>query len=205
MLLAGNVFVAPLVPAPLGAVLALAWVRATRTPWSAIGYARLASAGAWVTTVVGSVVLGAVFKLVMKALVMPLLGARPENAVYHFLAGNAALLPAAAATSIIAGFGEETVFRGFLFLRLERWFGTGAGARATIVVVSAVLFALAHYADQGIAGASQALCTGLVFGLLYARTRRIWAPMIAHAAFDLVALWLIYAGLETRVAHWFLR
>jgi membrane protease YdiL (CAAX protease family) len=204
VLLAGNVFVAPLAPVPLGALLALAWVRATRTPWAAIGYARLASAGAWVATIVGSVALGALFKLVMKALVMPLLGARPENATYHFLVGDRTLLPAAVATSLIAGFGEETVFRGFLFLRLERWFGTGAGARVAIVVVSALLFALAHYADQGIAGAAQALCTGLVFGVLYARTRRIWAPMIAHAAFDLVALWIIYAGLEARVAHWFL-
>jgi membrane protease YdiL (CAAX protease family) len=74
-----------------------------------------------------------------------------------------------------------------------------------IVALTAAVFALSHLPDQGVAGAEQAVFTGTVFGAIYAATRRIWVPMIAHAAFDLTALWLIYAGLETRVAHLFLR
>jgi hypothetical protein len=32
-------------------------------------------------------------------------------------------------------------------------------------------------------------------------TSKIFMLMIAHVAFDLTALWMIYYGLETRIAH----
>jgi membrane protease YdiL (CAAX protease family) len=47
----------------------------------------------------------------------------------------------------------------------------------------------------------QATIFGLVFGSIFAITGRIWMLMIAHAAFDLTALALIYWNLETKVAH----
>ena len=198
ILLAGNVFIAPMLAVPVGGLLALLWVRITRTPWSEIGYARPKS---WLVTVAVGIVLGVAFKFAMKALVMPLLGANPENTAYHSLAGNRALLPAAAWSMLVAGFGEETVFRGFLFQRLGTLLGSSRGAQVVTVLLATAAFALAHMPDQGREGAEQAVFTGLVFGTIYAATRRIWVPMIAHAAFDLTALWLIYAGLEVRVAH----
>jgi membrane protease YdiL (CAAX protease family) len=137
---------------------------------------------------------------------MPLLGAPPVNAAYHFLAGNRAALPGAIVTlGIAAGFGEETLFRGYFFERLGRRFGSSGKARIGIVVLTSVLFGLAHLADQGLAGAEQATITGLAFGTIFAMTGRIAVPMIAHAAFDLTALGIIYGNLETRVAHLFFR
>ena len=62
-------------------------------------------------------------------------------------------------------------------------------------------FGLAHYANQGLAGTEQATITGLVFGTIFALTGRIWMLMVAHAAFDLTALAIIYWELESRVAH----
>ena len=47
----------------------------------------------------------------------------------------------------------------------------------------------------------QAIITGLTFGSIFAVTGRIFMLMIAHAAFDLAALWMIYYGLETQIAH----
>jgi len=47
----------------------------------------------------------------------------------------------------------------------------------------------------------QAAIVGLVFGTIFAVTGRIWMLMCAHAAFDLVALALIYWNLESEVAH----
>lgn len=43
--------------------------------------------------------------------------------------------------------------------------------------------------------------TGLIFGSIFAVTGQIFMLMIAHAAFDLTALWMIYYGLETQIAH----
>lgn len=45
------------------------------------------------------------------------------------------------------------------------------------------------------------MIVGLVFGAIFAGTRRIWLLMCAHAAFDLTALGLIYWNLEADVAH----
>jgi CAAX protease family protein len=194
VVLAGNL----LLP-PLSAVLVLLWVRASRTPWREIGYVRSTS---WPRTVTVGIGFGIAFKLLMKAIVMPVLGADPINHRYHYLAGNTAALPGAVLVMIVvAGFGEETLFRGYLFERLGRVLGPGVWARAAIVLVTSLVFGLEHYPDQGLAGVEQALITGLVFGTIFAVTRRIWLPMIAHAAFDLAALAIIYWNLEARVAH----
>jgi membrane protease YdiL (CAAX protease family) len=152
--------------------------------------------------VAGGVAFGVAFKLLLKAVVMPLLGAAPINQRYHYLAGNRAAIPATLFALVIgAGVGEETVFRGYMFERLGRLFGHGGAARTAIVLVTAALFAVAHLADQGVAGAEQAAIVGLVFGAIYATTGRLFGLMVAHAAFDLAAYALIYWNLEPAVAH----
>ena len=188
---------------PASALLVLLWVRLSRTPWRTIGYVRPRS---WLVTLVGGIVFGVAFKLAMKSLVMPLLGADPVNHAFHYLAGNRAELPYAIYLMIVvAGFGEETVFRGYLFERFGRLLGTGAGALTVTVLVTSAWFAFGHFAQQGLAGTEQAAVTGLVFGTIRARTGRIPLLIVTHAAFDLTALYIIYRGLETPVAHWFFR
>jgi membrane protease YdiL (CAAX protease family) len=183
----------------LVAILVLLWARATHKPFAELGFVAPAS---WPSTVVEAVVFGAAFKVVMKALVMPLLHAPDANQTYHYLEGNAAALPGAVLLMIVGGgFGEETVFRGFLFDRLGKLFGRSGRATAGIVALTSALFAAFHYPDQGVPGVEQAIITGLVFGTIFASTRRIWFVMIAHAAFDLAAVAMIYYEIEARVAH----
>jgi hypothetical protein len=185
--------------APLSGILVLVWAWRSRTPWREIGYVR---PGSWTRTVVVGIALGIAFKFLMKAIVMPLLGADPINHAFRYLAGNRAALPQAIYAMIfIAGFGEETVFRGFLFERFGRLFGPSVWAKVVIVLLTSVWFGIGHYAVQGLAGAEQATIVGLVYGTIFAITGRIFVPMIAHAAFDLTALWMIYRNLETWVAH----
>jgi membrane protease YdiL (CAAX protease family) len=194
VILAGNLIVIP-----LSAILVLVWAQRSGTPWRAIGYVRPQS---WIGSAVVGVVFGIAFKLLMKIIVMPLLEADPINQAYHYLAGNTAALPTALYAMIIgAGFGEETVFRGYMFERLGKLFGRSMGARILIVLLTSVLFGLAHYSVQGLAGAEQAAIVGLVFGTIFTMTGRIWMLMVAHAAFDLTALAIIYWDLETAVAH----
>jgi CAAX protease family protein len=184
---------------PLSAILVLVWARWSGTPWREIGYAQPAS---WIGTVAVGIVFGIAFKLLMKAIVMPLLGADPINQAFHYLVGNRAALPAAAWTMIVgAGFGEETVFRGYMFERLGKLFGSGVWARTSIVLLTSIAFGLAHYSLQGVAGVEQATIVGLVFGTIFTVTGRIWMLMVAHAAFDLTALAIIYWDLESEVAH----
>jgi uncharacterized protein len=146
------------------------------------------------------------FKLLMKAIVMPVLGADPINQAYHHLVGNLAAVPGMLFAMIVgAGFGEETVFRGFMFERLGKLLGKRAWAKPLIVFITSLLFGLAHYVDQGLAGAQQGFIFGLVFGTIFALTGRIFTLMVAHAAFDLTALAIIYWDLEAEVAGFVFR
>jgi len=184
---------------PLSAVLVLVWTWRSRTPWREIGYLRPKS---WILSLAVGITFGIAFKLLMKVIVMPLLGAPAINPAYHYLAGNRAALPAALFAMIVrAGFGEETVFRGFLFERFGKLFGSSVWAKTWTVLLTAGLFGLAHYVDQGLAGVEQATIVGLVFGTIMAVTGQIWTLMVAHAAFDLTALAIIYWDLESSVAH----
>jgi membrane protease YdiL (CAAX protease family) len=187
----------------VGALLVLGWAKLSGTPWRALGFVRLRR---WPLALLVAVAAGVAFKLAMKSVVMPLLGAPPENAAYHYLAGNRdAFHELVPAIVFGAGFGEEVLFRGYLFDRLGRWLGSGPRATVATVILSSLLFAAAHFSSQGLPGVEQALVTGLVIGTLYARTRALPFLMILHAVFDLTAAWIIYHGLETTVAHWFFR
>ena len=198
VVLAGNFLFSP-----LSAILALIWGARSRTPWRELGFVRPES---WIATIATGVLAGAAFKLLMKAIVMPLLGAPPVNPAYHFLVGNQAALPGMLLVVIVsAGFGEETFFRGYLFERLGKLLGSSVRAKAVIVVLTSLFFGLLHYHDQGLSGARQATISGLVFGTIFARTGRIWPLVIAHAAFDVTAVALIYGNLETRIASLFFR
>ena len=188
---------------PLKSLPVLAWAALSRTPWSAIGFVRPRS---WLVTIATGVVAGAGCKLALKAVVLPPMGAPPINPTYHFLVGNTAALPAMMFSVLVgAAFGEEVVFRGYLFERLGRWLGNSATARVAIVTTTAVLFGLAHLHDQGISGAEQATIVGLLFGGVYAATGQLPLLMIAHAAFDVTAVLIIYFDLELRIAHLFFR
>lgn len=188
---------------PLSAVLVLAWVSLSHTPWRETGYRRPRS---WARTLVIGIVFGVAFKFLMKAIVMPLLGGPPINQAYHWVTGNTAALPFMLYLMIVvAGWGEETVYRGWMFERLGKLFGASVWARASIVVLTSVVFALPHYLDQGIPGVQQAFITGSVFGTIFALTGRILLLMVAHAAFDIAALAMIYWNFENAVAHFFFK
>lgn len=183
---------------PVGALLSLVWVRVSRTPWRDVGYSKPRN---WIVTVAIGVVFGVLLKLVMKAVVLPLLGAEPTNEAFGFLRGNRAVLPAAIWTMLVAGFGEETVFRGFLFERLGRLIGSSVWATVFTVLFTSACFAGAHYSLQGVVGVQQAAITGLALGTAFAVSGQIWIPMTAHGVFDLTALAIIYWNLEGAVAH----
>lgn len=186
----------------LGALLAVAvivWARVTGVPWEHLGLARPAS---WPWTIVGGVALGVALKLLLKAVVMPLLGAPAANATYAYVAGNVtAFAQTIVMVLVVGGVAEEIFWRGFLFERLGRLLGSGVASTIAIVLVTSIAFALAHYSDQGVPGVEQSIVTGLTFGAVFAMTGVLWPVMIAHAAYDVLAVWLIYSGLEDAVAH----
>jgi membrane protease YdiL (CAAX protease family) len=184
---------------PLSALLILAWAWLSRTPSREIGFSRPRS---WISTLGIGIVFGVVFKLLMKAVVMPLFGAPPINQAFHFLVGNQAALPRILYAVLVgAAFGEEVFFRGYLFERFGKLFGSAPWAKILIVLLTSAWFGLEHYSLQGIPGVEQATIVGLVFGTIFALTGNLWMLIFAHAAFDLTAVAIIYYDLESDVAH----
>jgi hypothetical protein len=194
IILLGNV---PYVP--LSALLVLLWAWLSHTPWAEIGFVRPKNRA---ITIAGGIVFGVVLKCLMKIIIMPLLGSDPVNHAYHYLAGNRAALPGAIYTMIVmAGFREETVFRGYMFERFGKLFGSSIGAKVLTILVTSAWFGVGHYSTQGLAGTEQAAIVGLVFGTIFAITGRLWMLIFAHAAFDLAALAMIYWNMEYRLGH----
>ncbi|GEM_PF-2012466 len=88
-----------------------------------------------------------------------------------------------------AAFVEEVFYRGILLTRLIRLVGTGWG-----IVLAALIFGAAHAAlnlSQGndiVFALAQMIVAqttlGLVLGVLFVRTRTIWAGVVFHALVD---------------------
>jgi membrane protease YdiL (CAAX protease family) len=193
------IIVAALLFGPIAAILVIGWAKWARVPWPEIGFGRPKS---WALTILGGIVAGVVLKLVLKAVVMPLLAAPPANAAFAFATGNPAALARMIATVVIvAGLGEEILYRGYLFERLRRLLGRSGTATAAVVIITTALFAAAHLADQGVPGAEQAAITGLTFAGLYLLSGSLWLSIVTHASFDITALLMIYFGVEGVMAR----
>lgn len=192
------VVAASLAGAVVGAVVVLVWTRLSRTPMRELGFKAPRN---WLRVLAWAATLGFALKLTLKALVMPPLGAPAVNASYQHLTGNTAALPGMVAGLLLAGVAEELLYRGYVFERLRALCGAGQRALAGSIVVSAAVFAVAHYHDQGHLGVIQSAITGLVFATMFARHGHIHTPIIAHISFNLTSVALTYSGWEQVVAR----
>ena len=188
---------------PLSGILVLGWAWLSKTPWRDLG---LVPPRSWWGTIALGILFGVALKFAMKSIVMPLLGAPPVNGPFHFLAHNPAEIPWMLYLVVVgAGFGEEMIFRGWAFERFGKLLGHASWAKAIAVLFTAAWFGQAHYGFQGIVGVQNAAIVGLVFGVVFAITGRLFLLMVAHIAFDLAAYAMIYWEWETAVAHLFFK
>ena len=89
--------------------------------------------------------------------------------------------------SFTAGFCEEVIFRGYLMTRL-RLLGKFKSWIIPIIV-SSLAFGFPHL-YQGIHGFLIITVLGVLFALIYIRTRSIWPCIIAHFFLDFLALFI---------------
>jgi len=103
--------------------------------------------------------------------------------VAHFKGiGTTDGLPLAFAISLLAGFGEEMIFRGVVFRLFEEGFGT-----TVAVLLSGALFGALHAANPGATLASTAAIAveaGVLLAAVYALTRSLWIPIALHFAWN---------------------
>jgi uncharacterized protein len=87
---------------------------------------------------------------------------------------------------IVVAFAEETMFRGYLILRLR------ATARSVLaaLIVSTVIFSFGH-GYEGSAGVVTVGFMGLVFALVYVWRKSLITPMVMHFLQDFIGIVLI--------------
>jgi hypothetical protein len=93
-------------------------------------------------------------------------------------------------------FGEEILGRVFLIDRFEAVFKGIPGCIPLSVVLSSMLFGLAHD-YQGLGGIILAGTIGLILSILYLRQKRsIWTNVIVHGTVDTIAMLLVFFGVK---------
>lgn len=176
----------------------LIWIllRTRNERWSTIGFCRPKNLGwpIFLGTLAG--VCMELFAVnVSTPLISAFFGVQPDYSELKDIQGNLQLLAVFLGLSwVIAAFGEEICFRGFLMKRLAQLFGESRSAWALSLVLSSVLFGWGH-TEQGISGWVQEGLSGLLLGILFLATRRNLAvPIVAHGVSNTVAFVLIYFG-----------
>lgn len=95
---------------------------------------------------------------------------------------GAGVLVPALAMAVVSGFTEEIIFRGWFFRLVEEWLGTWIA-----LALSAALFGALHLGNPNatlLAGAAIALEAGIMLAAIYLITRRLWAAIGVHAAWN---------------------
>ncbi len=90
-----------------------------------------------------------------------------------------------AAVSLLAGLGEELLFRGFLQQLVTQWISGPWGVWVGLAVAS-VVFGLLHAITPTYA--LVACLIGLFLGWLWLATGNLLAPITAHAVYDFLAM-----------------
>ncbi len=102
---------------------------------------------------------------------------------YHVTAYNGLFpLIGMLAIGIISGVGEEIILRGVVFRQVEAWLGSWAA-----LLFSALLFGALHLTNPHanlLAAFAIALEAGVLLAAVYMVTRRLWAPIGLHAAWN---------------------
>ncbi len=98
-------------------------------------------------------------------------GTRPANVLFAVIG-----------ISILSGVVEEIALRGLFFRLVEGWLGSWAA-----LILSALLFGALHLGNDNatlLAGAAIALEAGVMLAALFMVTRRLWAVIGLHAAWN---------------------
>lgn len=140
----------------------------------------------------------AMLGFVIWSVVMANITGIPEPAdmsAYDYLKDNIGLLLLSlAGIYIVSSFGEEAVYRGFLITRLIELVGNTKWGRLLAVLISAIIFGLAHY-GWGPMGVVQTFFMGVALGICYLwLKKKLWILVLAHAYMDTILIMQLFAA-----------
>jgi membrane protease YdiL (CAAX protease family) len=176
----------------------LAWIslRLRGVQWKQIGFVRYRT---WATTLLFGIACGVSLELFdlfgKQPLLTRLLGKSPDLSSFTAVRGNLKFtLVMIALIWILAAFGEELVYRGYLMNRVADLGGGTRTARVVSLFLISALFGFSHY-QQGLTGIIEEGSDGLILGLMYLVCRRNLAiPIVTHGVCDTIDIALLFLG-----------
>ncbi|GCE27929.1 hypothetical protein KDA_34130 [Dictyobacter alpinus] len=176
-------------------IMALLWLRGSS--WSQMGLRTpLHWRSTLLTGLIGGLVLFLMSTLVFSPIIETFVHSAPNTQLLDTVRGN----PIELATTLISiwtsvAFGEELIYRGYLFNRIADVFNDSGLGWTIAVFGQAIIFGLAHI-YQGLAGILLTTAYGVMAGLLYLISRRnLWPCVIAHGLVDTISTILRFTGM----------
>ncbi|MCG8434928.1 MAG: CPBP family intramembrane metalloprotease [Gammaproteobacteria bacterium] len=170
------------------------WLR--KAKWASIGFSK--PKNLWRAIAIG-IVLGLVLEVFAAYVTTPVIsgyfGTEPDYSSFSGIQGNLPVLFFFIALSwVLAAFGEEICFRGFLMKRIAGIFGEGNAAWIISLILSSILFGWGH-TEQGVSGWIQEGLSGFYLGIMFlAAGRNLAVPIVSHGVSNTLAFVLIYLG-----------
>lgn len=126
------------------------------------------------------------------AMIMPvvehLTGQRRDVSQFAPLEGNLGLLLYLLVISwMLAAFGEEFAYRGYVQTRMRDVLPAGRTGLIIAVLLSSLLFGLAH-TEQGIVGVILSGIDAIFFSILRYRYQTLWAAILAHGFLNTIGM-----------------
>lgn len=155
----------------------------------------------WGATLLWSLLLGVVIQFASTLILEPfsdkVTKSTTDHSAFESLRGNLLnFLLILLTVWILVAFVEEIIFRGYMMGEMAELIGTSNVSLAVNLIVSSVLFGLAHW-YQGKSGALSTGIIGVVLGILFiASGFNLWLPILTHGFIDTVGLFLIYVNVD---------
>lgn len=120
-----------------------------------------------------------------------------DHSIFETLRGNIKyFLIILVSVWVLVALIEEIIFRGYIMGEIATLIGTSKPALAINVILSSILFGLAHW-YQGKSGALSTGIVGALLGIMFiASGFNLWLPILTHGFIDTVGLFLIYLNVD---------
>ena len=155
----------------------------------------------WGMTILWSFLLGIAIQFVSTLLLEPfsdkVTNSRIDHSLFENLRGNLKNFSLLLVTVwVLVAFLEEIIFRGYMMGDMAELFGTSKPALAVNLILTSILFGLAHW-YQGRSGALSTGIIGAVLGILFITSGfNLWLPVLTHGFVDTIGLFLIYINAD---------
>ncbi len=104
---------------------------------------------------------------------------------------------------VVAGFGEEFVYRGFLIKQAAILLGDTNKAWLAALILSSFLFGYGH-SYQGISGMISTGTIGFLFGLVFWKHKDgLITCILFHGFYDIIGITLVFLSKERVAVDWF--